>query len=68
MKTAEFNQDYELDRKTRSGIRANPKHAPAVMTRSPTVKHFSSRKSNACKSELQNLNSKRRECSNGIQL
>jgi len=29
MKTAEFNQDYELDRKTRAGIRANPKHAPA---------------------------------------
>ncbi len=27
MKTAEFNQDYELDRKTRAGIRANPKHA-----------------------------------------
>ena len=26
MKTAEFNQDYELDRKTRAGIRANPKH------------------------------------------
>ncbi len=29
MNTAEFNQDYELDRKTRAGIRANPKHATA---------------------------------------
>lgn len=27
MKTAEFNQNYELDRKTRAGIRADPKHA-----------------------------------------
>ncbi len=27
MNTKTFNQDYELDRKTRAGIRANPKHA-----------------------------------------
>ncbi len=29
MNTKTFNQDYELDRKTRAGIRANPKHATA---------------------------------------
>ena len=29
MNTKTFNQNYELDRKTRAGIRANPKHAPA---------------------------------------
>jgi len=27
MKTAEFNQDYELDRKTRAGIRAADRFA-----------------------------------------
>jgi len=31
MKTNEFNENYELDRKTRGGIRANPKHALAVV-------------------------------------
>ncbi len=29
MNTKTFNQNFELDRKTRAGIRANPKHAPA---------------------------------------
>ncbi len=29
MNTKTFNQNYELDRKTRAGIRANPKHATA---------------------------------------
>ncbi len=29
MNTKTFNENYELDRKTRAGIRANPKHAPA---------------------------------------
>ncbi len=30
MNTETFNQNYELDRKTRSGVRANPKHATAT--------------------------------------
>jgi hypothetical protein len=32
MKTAEFSENYTIDRKTRVGVRANPKNAPAPET------------------------------------